>query len=314
MANILDLPRHGPNSFKLDGSIGAQTAAIILDKIDQVRRGFRSLDPRGTGLVSEKDFRKVLYIEGGIPYNDVSIILATAPAKGGFVGYDAWTNEFLTENIPDGSDGKEYEKSSFRVQRPGDAHHGQEIEEIKRVIIENATHLLTTLRLSDYEDTGFISMQDFRGSLYLKCGLNAEQVDSLTCGVKEGQINYPDWIAFFTTNPIMTTTDISQFIRYGGASSTGLRAPELLQNRFSVTGQGPNYCEPVVGMPGVERDNYTTRTQVSDIHTLETLDIRAKLRRREEEVSEELRKEALQRQHEKAVIESPWGVQHTACK
>lgn len=91
----------GPNSFKLDGSVGAGTAAVILDNIDKIRRAFRAVDPRGTGqcrgansevgslrrrsrwhfagLVTEKDFRKVLYLEGGVPYNDVSIILATAP-------------------------------------------------------------------------------------------------------------------------------------------------------------------------------------------------------------------------------------------
>jgi hypothetical protein len=152
--SIMDLPRHGPNSFKLDGSIGASSAAIILDKLDDIRRGFRALDPRGTGLVAEKDFKKVLYIEAGVPYNDVSIILATSPAKGGFVGYDTWLVDFL--NIHQPAD------SSFRIQKPADAHPGQEIEEIKRVVVENSSNLLTSLRMTDVGDTGFIPVQDFR--------------------------------------------------------------------------------------------------------------------------------------------------------
>jgi len=160
MANTLDLPRHGPNSFKLDGSVDAASASIILDKVDEVRRAFRALDPRGTGLVAEKDFKKVLYLEAGIPYNDVSIILATAPAKGGFVGYDTWIVDFLNKHQP--------ADSSFRVQRPADAHPAQEVEEIKRIIVENSGHLLTSLRVMDMEDTGFLAVQDFRGALYLK--------------------------------------------------------------------------------------------------------------------------------------------------
>merc|ERR1711990_449246 len=126
----LDLPRHGPNTFKLDGSMDPSTAAKILDGLDACRRGFRAVDPRGTGLVTEKDFRKVLYLEAGIPYNDISIILATAPAKGGFVGYDTFINDFLNNHQP--------ADSSFRVQAPATAHPGQELEEIKRVIVENA--------------------------------------------------------------------------------------------------------------------------------------------------------------------------------
>ena len=35
------------------------------------------------GLVAEKDFKKVLYIEAGVDYNDVSIVLATAPVRRG---------------------------------------------------------------------------------------------------------------------------------------------------------------------------------------------------------------------------------------
>jgi len=304
MANTLDLPRHGPNSFKLSGGVDASSASIILDKIDEVRRAFRGMDPRGTGLVAEKDFKKVLYIEAGIPYNDVSIILATAPAKGGFVGYDTWVVDFLNKHQP--------ADSSFRVQRPAGAHHGQEVEEIKRVVVENAGHLLTTLRMSDIDDTGFVAIQDLRGALYLKCGLNSEQVDSIMCGVNEGQISYPEWISFFTTNPVSTTTDIGQFIRYGGASTTGERVPQ--NDRWTVSGVGPQTLAAPVGMPGVDRSSYTLRDQVSDIHTLETLDIRAQLRRREEEVMEELRKESLERQRHKATINSPWGVQHTLSK
>jgi len=306
MASILDLPRHGPNSFKLDGSVNPQTAAIILDKLDEIRRAFRAVDPRGTGLVAEKDFKRVLYIEAGVAYNDVSIILATAPAKGGFVGYDTWIVDFLNKHQP--------VDSSFRTQKPADAHPAQEIEEIKRVVVENSANLLTSLRMIDIEDVGFIPMQDFRGALYLKCGLTSEQVDSLVCGVHEGQINYPEWISFFATNPICTTTDVGQFIRYGGASSTGSRAPELKNDRWTISDLGPQTLAPVVGQPGVDKEAYLVRDQVSDIHTLETADIRSQVRSREEKVVEDLRKESLQRQHQMGVIHSPWTVQHTLAK
>jgi len=306
MANILDLPRHGPNSFKLDGAVDPQTAAIILDKIDEVRRAFRSVDPRGTGLVAEKDFKKVLYIEAGVAYNDVSIILATAPAKGGFVGYDTWLVDFLNKHQP--------MDSSFRTQKPADAHPAQEIEEIKRVITENTSNLLTALRMLDYEDTGFIAIQDFRGAMYLKCGLTSEQVDSLVCGVHEGQINYPEWLAFFTTNPICTTTDVGQFIRYGGASTSGSRVPELRNDRWTISDLGPQSLAPVIGAPGVDKEAYTVRTQVSDIHTTDTLEMREAMRRREEMIMEDLRKESLHKQHLDGVKLSPWTVQHTLAK
>ena len=84
-------------------------------------------------------------------------------------------------------------------------------------------------------------LQDFRGSLYLKLGLTSEQVratlrctdnshsfvqvDALVGGVSEGQINYVDWLAFFTTSPICTSTDVGQFIRSSVKSlSFGLTA------------------------------------------------------------------------------------------
>jgi Ca2+-binding EF-hand superfamily protein len=279
-----------------------------LDKLDEIRRGFRSLDPRGTGLVAEKDFKKILYIDAAVPYNDVSIILATAPAKGGFVGYDTWLIDFLNQHQP--------ADSSFRAQKPADSHPGQESEEIKRVVMENASHFLSALRMIDVDDSGHIPVQDFRGALYLKLGLTAEQVDSLVCGVSEGQIQYSEWLSFFTTNPVSTTTDFSQFIRYGGASSTGSRAPELKDDRWTVSDLGPQSLPGVYGQPGVCPDTYQVREQVSDIHVTETEDIRAKLRRREEEVMEELRKESLQRQHTAHLTVSEYtaGTQHMLTK
>merc|ERR1711934_531065 len=109
---------------------------------------------------------------------------------------------------------------------------------------------LTALRMIDVSDMGFVPMQDFRGSLYLKLGLTSEQVDSLVGGVSEGQINYVDWLTFFTTSPICTTTDIGQFIRYGGASSTGERAGERdflgNQDRYCISDLGPQSLAPIV--------------------------------------------------------------------
>jgi len=274
--------------------------------LDEVRRAFRSVDPRGTGLVAEKDFKKVLYLEAGIAYNDISIILATAPAKGGFVGYDTWIVDFLNKHQP--------ADSSFRTQKPASAHAAQEIEEIKRVVVENSQNLLTSLRMIDVSDMGFVPMQDFRGALYLKLGLTSEQVDSLVCGVNEGQINYVDWLTFFTTSPICTTTDVGQFIRYGGASSTGERGGELKADRYTISDLGPQTLAPIMAQPGVDKYSYTVRDQVSDEHTSQTEDIRAHLRRREEEVMNELRAESLSRQRMDAVINAPGGVQHTHAK
>jgi len=224
------------------------------------------------------------------------------------VGYDSWLNDFLDMHQP--------ADSSFRIPKPADAHPAQEIEEIKRTVIENATNLLTSLRMIDTDDTGFIPVQDFRGALYLKLGLKPEQVDSLVCGVNEGLLNYPDWIQFFTTNPISTTSDFGQFIRYGGASSTGNRAQELSADRLMVSELGPQTLPPLYCQPGIDKDMYGVREQVSDIHTTETEDIRAQQKRRSEEVMEELRKEALGRQHLASLAVSPHtsGTQHLLSK
>jgi len=54
--------------------------------------------------------------------------------------------------------------------------------------------------------------------------------------------------------------------------------------------------------------------EVSDIPAQETDDIRNNARRREEEILEELRKEALHRQHEEATLNSNWGTQHHLTK
>ena len=220
------------------------------------------------------------------------------------------------------------------------------------MVIENATNLHSSLRTLDFNDTGFVAMQDFRGALYLKLGLTAEQVcdsgpaalslwsarvvsfllfvqrwwsanmwhfgsmqvDAVVCGTHEGDINYPDWLAFFTTNPVCTTTDIGQFIRFGGASSTGARDAELKDDRYTVSGQGVEGVPMVIGAPGVDRETYPTAVQVSDIHAIESEDIRNNKFRREEEVLEELRKEALHRQHEEATLNSNWGTQHHLTK
>jgi len=82
------------------------------------------------------------------------------------------------------------------------------------------------------------------------------------CGTHEGEVNYPDWLAFFTTNPICTTTDIGQFIRFGGGSSTGARAGELRSDRYTVSGQGMEGLPMVIGAPGVDREAYPTSVQV----------------------------------------------------
>ena len=86
-----------------------------------IRRGLASLDPRCSGLVSEKDFKKVLYLEGGISYSEIALIIEEAPRKGGFVGYDAWIVDYL--NLYQPAD------SSFRTQGQPTAHPGQPWEE-----------------------------------------------------------------------------------------------------------------------------------------------------------------------------------------
>merc|ERR1711998_798625 len=250
-STFMDLKRHGANSFKIDGEVGAGVAAQILGEIDAIRRGFASFDPRSTGLVSEKDFRKVLYLEGSVPYNDISIILASAPAKGGFVGYDTWLVDFLNRFQP--------ADSSFRIQKPADFHPAQEVEEVKRRVIENAPNLLSSLRMIDMDDMGYVPIQDFRGALYLKLGLTAEQVDGLLCGIQEGDIDYPAWLSFFTTNSTPTSSDVAQFIRYGGSSTSGSRAPELSrtetdggrkQKFWAVSEVQPQTLPPLYNGPG----------------------------------------------------------------
>jgi len=58
---------------------------------------------------------------------------------------------------------------------------------------------------------------------------------------------------------------------------------------------------------------YPVADQVSDIHVIQSEDIRANARRRDEEIMEELRKEALHRQRQTS-LQAPGGFQHTHLK
>merc|ERR1712028_44254 len=145
VTGIVDIPRHGPNNSRHNGNQSGGLSGAVLEKLDDIRRGLASVDPRCTGLVSEKDFKKVLYLEGGISYSEIALIIEEAPRKGGFVGYDAWIVDYL--NLYQPAD------SSFRTQGQPTAHPGQPWEEIQRQVIEGGTHLLSSLTLLDIYST-----------------------------------------------------------------------------------------------------------------------------------------------------------------
>jgi hypothetical protein len=299
-------------------------------------------------MVSEKDFKKVLYLEAGISYSEINVILAEAPRKGGFVGYDAWIVDYLNLCDPllnntllgqrecDGSNRNinswQTGLSSCRVQGMAKSHPSQPWEEIQRVVIESATHLLSSFTLIDTFQSGYISVADLRGALYLKVGLKPEQVDMIFNGITIGDVHYADWLSFFTTNPSPTVDDLSQFVRHGGASTSGnavatgdlssltndtdqLKSSLLvsadygnLEPQLLVNREAKMALPDLLGAPGVPYTN--CKAEVSDYHVTETQDIREKRREQEMRIQAILREEALMRKS-KMAIESEGGVQHT---
>lgn len=321
-------------------------SGAVLNKIDEIRRGLAAVDPRCTGLVTEKDFKKVLYLEAGINYSDIALILEQAPCKGGFVGYDTWIVEYI--NFADPQLGQtllgtraagdhninqwQTGLASLRTQGQAQSHPNQPWEEIQRTVVEAANHLLSSFSLVDSDGTGFISVADLRGALYLKVGLKPQQVDLILNGLHEGDVNYGDWLSFFTTNPSPCVDDLSQFVRHGGASTSGNpTAADDLSGTASSTGHlksslvshpdlgsmHPQYLAnreskmvlpELCGAPGIP---YTDcRAEVSDYHVTETQDMREKRREQEARIQAILREESLQR-NSAMIRNSEGGVQHT---
>jgi len=302
VTGIVDLKHHGPNAARHNGNMSGGLSGKVLDKLDDIRRGLAAVDPRCTGLVSERDFKKVLYLEARISYSEINLILEEAPRKGGFVGYDAWIVDYL--NVFQPAD------SSFRCQGQPQAHPGQPWEEIQRVVIEGATHLLSSLTLIDTNMSGFVSVADMRGALYLKIGLKPEQVDMMFQGVTEGDVNYGDWISFFTTNPSPTVDDLGQFIRYGGSSTAATCHPDLgPANPVELaTREGKTLLPDISGAPGVP---YTQcKSEVEDYHIMATQDMREKYRTKEMEFQNARREQALKEKSSMTLV-SEGGIQHT---
>eukprot|EP00658_Telonema_sp_P-2_P045180 TRINITY_DN330_c0_g1_i5.p1 TRINITY_DN330_c0_g1~~TRINITY_DN330_c0_g1_i5.p1 ORF type:complete len:367 (-),score=101.27 TRINITY_DN330_c0_g1_i5:345-1445(-) len=339
-----DLKRHGPNAHRHNGSTPGNLSGKVLGKIDEIRRGLAGFDPRCTGLVSEKDFKKVLYLEAGIDLAQINLILEQAPCKGGFVGYDTWLVDYLNMAEPqldhtnlgprsatESSAGSwQTGLSALRSQGQAQAHPGQPWEETQRVVMESANHLLSSFTLVDTMQTGFISVADLRGALYLKVGLKPEQVDMILNGITEGDVHYADWLTFFTTHPSPTVADLSQFIRHGGASTTGnavgipeesgmttsqmtsslLSHPDLgnMNPQYLVNKEARMVLPDLLGAPGIPYDDCLAA--VHDIHVTETQDIREKQRMQDARIQDILREEAL-RQKRIMTVESEGGVQYT---
>lgn len=145
------------------------------------------------------------------------------------------------------------------------------------------------------------------GALYLKIGLKPEQVDMMFQGVTEGDVNYADWISFFTTNPSPTVDDLGQFIRYGGASTAGNHHPDLGDPdcQLLATREAKMGLPELHGAPGVP---YTEcKAEVSDYHVMATQDIRANYLAQEAVYQQQKRDAALK---EKSHMSSP---QSMAC-
>lgn len=178
------------------------------------------------------------------------------------------------------------------------------------MVIEGATHLLSSLTLIDTNMSGFVSVADMRGALYLKIGLKPEQVDMMFQGVTEGDVNYADWISFFTTNPSPTVDDLGQFIRYGGSSTAATCHPDLGEPnpQLLATREAKTLLPDISGAPGVP---YTeTRSEVEDYHIMATQDMREKYRAKEMEFQNARREQALKEKSAMA-LGSEGGVQHT---
>lgn len=159
---------------------------MLLERAPFIAQALRAADPSGAGFVSVYDFRQALYVDAAIDYDTVMKVGKEAPTSGGHIAYNVWLDTLSTpQNQP---------------QRGNQASEETEKElnsDVRDLVKKNITALLEALRTFDADNSGYVTVYDFRRTVYLYLGISQGHADLLFRSIgyaENGFINYLMWM------------------------------------------------------------------------------------------------------------------------
>jgi len=159
---------------------------MLLDRAPFIAQAFRAADPAGAGFVSVYDFRQALYVDAVLDYDTVMKVSKEAPTSGGHIAYNVWLESLA--------------HPQFQPQRGNQATEETEKElnsDVRDLVNKNITTLLEALRTFDNDNSGYVTVYDFRRTVYLYLGISQGHADLLFRSIgyaENGFINYLMWL------------------------------------------------------------------------------------------------------------------------
>merc|ERR1711865_451902 len=169
------------------GFLGADDRQQIMARERELRSCFAASDPSSSGFISKFDFRKALYVDGGLSYESVSTVLEDTPQSAGRVAYNLWFEAILVDQYPL----RAMLKSERREEEAFNAN-------MQQAIATNSELLYQAFSQIDLDDTGHINLVDFQRCVMSVVGMSNNDADTLFQSVEDlngrGFVNYAAWL------------------------------------------------------------------------------------------------------------------------
>lgn len=245
--------------------LGDQLRKMLIDRLPDIISSLRTVDPMGTGFVNKYDFRKALYVDAILGYDDVMTTVKDAPTSNGKIAYNVWV-----DTLPFGSP----HRAHLFNDTPNEDSEKDIIAEIQQMVTNNFSNLLDAFRSFDAEHRGYITIYDFRRCIYLYLGISKEHTDMMFRSIgyaENGFINYLGWLNGIDTNAI----DLTRYYKAVNPALDDFSGKEVMEPRLAAL-RHKMLSEPNIQMRGsaspaiMELDRFRHRLR-------ETEEIRARL-------------------------------------
>jgi len=190
--------------------MGTQLRHLVLQNMTALRQAFRAADPKGTGYMSESQFRAAIYHTVGVPLGMIDIKNSTSySVQSGRVEYERWLRSFL---------------STIHQDSYHEAADSTLFDHMHKLVISNFAVVISTMKECDYGadglKTGFIDLEAFKQVLMNEAGVSIEEMNLLLRKIPShnyGTVQYEAFIKKFIEDPYNGAHSFNLYFRPEGS-------------------------------------------------------------------------------------------------
>jgi Ca2+-binding EF-hand superfamily protein len=210
--------------------MGTQLRHLIVQNLSKLRKAFRVADPKGTGYLSEGQFRSAIYHTVGLPVSMLNIKETSCySVESGRVEYERWLRSFL---------GTVHQDSYH------EAADATVFDHLHKLVVSNYAVVITKMKAYDVDPTdqegmlvngvarrdGFIEDELFKQILMHEAGVSHEELLLLFRNVPthyQGEVQYEAFVKKFVEDPYNAVHTFHEYYRPISSRVPALPPPDF---------------------------------------------------------------------------------------